>query len=98
MADKQSRDRNQEQEKGKAKGAGASVNYQSDQRVSEKQLEELSRRPNEIPGQGGGIQGTGQSQANPGGFSQDQNSRDQSQQRDEATRGNQSSGGSNKGR
>jgi hypothetical protein len=98
MADEQARDRNQEQEKGKAMGAGASGNYQPDQRVSEQQLDELSRRPNESAGQGGGVQGTGQSQSNPGGFSQGQNSRDQSQQRDEGTRGNRNSEGTNKGR
>jgi hypothetical protein len=63
MADENAR-RNQEddQEKSRAMGAGASGNYQG-------QPEQQSQRqPNETAGQGGGIQGTGQHQSNPGGF------------------------------
>ena len=67
MADENARNQNQEhtEDKGKAMGAGASGNYQGQQGQ-----QDFTRKPNETAGQGGGIQGTGQSQANPGGHTQ----------------------------
>ena len=68
MADERNQDQNTEQDKGKAMGAGASVGSQG-QRLE-------NNPPNETAGQGGGIQGTGQRQSNPGGYTQEPEQRD----------------------
>ena len=88
MADENARNRNQEtdQEKGKAMGAGASGNYQGQQGQTADEFPGRRSQPNEVSGQGGGIQGTGQSQSNPGGYTEGQD-----EQRDESRRGNQGS-------
>ena len=86
MADKNAMNRNQEkdQEKGKAMGAGASGSYQGQPRQEDQQQAGRGSQPNEVAGQGGGIQGTGQSQSNPGGFTQGQyDSRDESRRGDD---------------
>ena len=88
MADENARNRDQEtdREKGKAMGAGASGNYQGQQEQAGDQFAGRGSQPNEVSGQGGGIQGTGQSQSNPGGYTEGQGER-----RDESRRGNQGS-------
>jgi hypothetical protein len=86
MADEKTRNRHEEtdQEKGKAMGAGASGNYQGDQGQQGHKNEMRGTQPNEVAGQGGGVQGTGQSQSNPGGFTQGQyDSRDESRRGDD---------------
>ena len=95
MADENARNRNQEtdREKGKAMGAGASGNYQGQQRQSGDKFAGRESQPNEVSGQGGGIQGTGQSQSNPGGYTEGQDER-----RDESRRGNQGSRNEDKNR
>jgi hypothetical protein len=70
MADEKARSQSQEneQDRGKAMGAGASAGgYQGRQENDE---QNLGRNPqqSETAGQGGGIQGTGQRQSNPGGY------------------------------
>ena len=77
MADENTRNRNQEpdQEKGKAMGAGASGNYQGQQGKTGDQHAGRGSQPNEVSGQGGGIQGTGQSQSNPGGHTEGRDDR-----------------------
>ena len=67
MADENIGNPNQEhtEEKGKAMGVGAGGDYQG-----QHGQQDSSRKPNETAGQGGGIQGTGQSQSNPGGHTQ----------------------------
>ena len=84
MADEKARNQNQEntEEKGKAAAAGASGNYQDHQ-----QKPEAGRapRPNESAGQGGGVQGTGQHQSNPGGFTgEPDNLRDENRREDKS--------------
>jgi hypothetical protein len=71
MADEKARNPNQEntEEKGKAAAAGASGDYQGQQRQPDAGR---AAQPNETAGQGGGIQGTGQQQSNPGGFTSGQ--------------------------
>ena len=95
MADENARNRNQEtdQEKGKAMGAGASGNYQGQPGQSADEFPGRRSQPNEVSGQGGGIQGTGQSQSNPGGYTEGQD-----EQRDESRRGNQGSTNENRNR
>lgn len=85
MADENARNRNQEtdQEKGKAMGAGASGSYQGQQGQTDEQFAGRGLQPNEVSGQGGGVQGTGQRQTNPGGYTEGQDER-----RDESRRGN----------
>ena len=88
MADENARNRNQEtdQEKGKAMGAGASGSYQGQQGQTGDQFGGRGSQPNEVSGQGGGVQGTGQSQSNPGGYTEGQDDR-----RDQSRHGNQGS-------
>ncbi len=72
MADEKATNQNQgnEQREGKAMGAAANAGNQSDL--------EPGNATSEIAGQGGGIQGTGQGQQNPGGFTSGQDqSRDE---------------------
>lgn len=72
MADEKARSQNQEndQDRGKAMGAGASAGgYQGQQGNEEQNLGHNPQR-SETAGQGGGIQGTGQRQSNPGGYTQ----------------------------
>jgi len=88
MADENARNRDQktDQEKGKAMGAGASGSYQSQQGQTGDQFAGRGSQPNEVSGQGGGIQGTGQSQSNPGGYTEGGGER-----RDDSGHGNQGS-------
>ena len=67
MADENARKQDQDntKDKGKAMGAGASGSHQGQQG---QQGPNVERKPNETAGQGGGVQGTGQHQANPGGY------------------------------
>ena len=67
MGDEKARNQNPEnaEDKGKAAAAGASGNYQGQQRQPDAGR---GPQPNETAGQGGGIQGSGQRQTNPGGF------------------------------
>ena len=69
----QQRDQNIERPNEKAKGATATRGAQG-QQASGEQGQDQGRNPQgtEIAGQGGGIQGSGQRQGNPGGFSDDQ--------------------------
>lgn len=82
MADEKSREHNQqnEQERGKAMGAGASTGYQGQGQTNP----ELNSQSSEMAGQGGGIQGSGQRQSNPGGFSEDRE-RDESRRNEGST-------------
>lgn len=68
MADEQARNQNpgNEQDKGKAMGAGAGA----DQKGGINPVQHSER--NETAGQGGGMQGTGQRQSNPGGYTSGQ--------------------------
>jgi hypothetical protein len=81
MADDRNRDQENAQDKGKAMGAGAGGSYQGQQ---ERQNAGRSSQPNETAGQGGGMQGTGQHQSNPGGYTEGQGGRDLDQ-RDKGT-------------
>ncbi|HSS20666.1 MAG TPA: hypothetical protein VLL54_11375 [Pyrinomonadaceae bacterium] len=85
MADEKATNQNQEntEEKGKAATAGASGNYQGQQ-----QKPEAGRTPQPIEstGQGGGIQGTGQQQPNPGGFTGGQGNLRDENRRDDKTK------------
>ena len=86
MADESNRNRNQQtdQEKEKAMGAGASSNYQGGQGQTSQKRDTHESQPSEVAGQGGGVQGTGQGQSNPGGFTQGQyDSRDESRRGDD---------------
>ena len=75
MADEKNREQNQpnDQDRGKAMGAGAGAGFQGDQKNPD-----LNSQRNEMAGQGGGIQGQGQRQPNPGGYTEGEN-----RQRDE---------------
>ncbi len=81
MADEKARnqDHPNQEEKGKAMGAGATGNYQGQQQPDAGR----NPRPNESAGQGGGIQGTGQQQPNPGGFTGGQGNLRDEDRRDE---------------
>jgi hypothetical protein len=81
MADEKAKTQNPEhaEEKGKAMGAGAAANYQGQQQPDAVR----SPKPNESAGQGGGIQGTGQQQSNPGGFTGQGNLRDEDRRGDQ---------------
>ncbi|HUS09666.1 MAG TPA: hypothetical protein VMZ30_04295 [Pyrinomonadaceae bacterium] len=90
MADQNARNQNpgntedrDRQDKGQAMGAGASRGPQGQQ--GRQNLGGASQ-PNETAGQGGGMQGTGQQQSNPGGYTSGQGSA-----RDEGQRGDQDS-------
>ena len=78
MADEKSTNQNleNEPEQGKAMGAAANTAAQGQQgqQTSESQ-------PSEISGQGGGIQGSGQRQPNPGGYTEG-GDRDRDESRD----------------
>ena len=67
MADEKAREHNQpnDQDRGKAMGAGASAGYQGQDKQTNP---DLNSQRSETAGQGGGIQGSGQRQNNPGGF------------------------------
>jgi hypothetical protein len=69
MADEKSRSQNQEndQDRGKAMSAGASAGYQGQQENEQQNLGGNAQQ-SETAGQGGGMQGTGQRQPNPGGY------------------------------
>jgi hypothetical protein len=71
MGDEKARNQNPEnaEDKGKAAAAGASGNYQGQQPQPDAGR---GPQPNETAGQGGGVQGTGQQQSNPGGFTSGQ--------------------------
>ena len=68
MADEKNREQNQpgDQDRAKAMGAGASAGQGRDN-------PDLNSQPSEVAGQGGGIQGSGQRQENPGGFTGNEN-------------------------
>jgi hypothetical protein len=73
MADEKSTNQDQpnQQDQGKAMGAAANAGQGGDKQTGS---------PSEAAGQGGGIQGSGQSQQNPGGYSEGgERSRDESQ-------------------
>lgn len=68
MADQNATNQNQgntERDKGQAVGAGATAGQPSQQHEGQG-----TSKPNETAGQGGGIQGSGQSQPNQGGTGQ----------------------------
>jgi hypothetical protein len=80
MADEKSTNQNQQNqpEQGKAMGAAANAGPGQDRQTNS---------PSETAGQGGGIQGSGQSQQNPGGYSEGgEGSRDDSQSNQGADR------------
>ena len=72
MADEKNREQNQpgDLDRGKAMGAGASGSQGRDN-------PDLNSQRSEMAGQGGGIQGSGQRQENPGGYTENQNVRDE---------------------
>ena len=73
MADEKSTDPNQPNQQDQGKAMGAAANASQGQ-------EKQTNSPSETAGQGGGIQGSGQSQQNPGGYSEGQErNRDDSQ-------------------
>lgn len=62
-------DQAKSEDRAKSLGVGAGANYQGQQRQPDAGR---NATPNETAGQGGGIQGTGQHQANPGGLTEGQ--------------------------
>jgi hypothetical protein len=80
MADEKSTNQNQqnEQEQGKAMGAAANAGAHWQERSG--------NSPSETAGQGGGIQGSGQRQPNPGGYTEGEE-RDRSDNQASSDRG-----------
>lgn len=86
MADEKAKNQDQENTEDRAKslGVGAGANYQGQQRQPDAGR---NPTPNETAGQGGGIQGTGQRQPNPGGFNEGQrNLRDEGRDDDNGSK------------
>lgn len=73
MADERPTNQNQDnqEEQGKAMGAAANAGASGQERPD--------NAPSEVAGQGGGIQGSGQSQSNPGGYTGGDRNRDDAQ-------------------
>jgi len=73
MADERPTNQNHDnqEEQGKAMGAAANAGAQGQERPD--------NSPSEVAGQGGGIQGSGQSQSNPGGYTGGDQNRDDAQ-------------------
>lgn len=66
MADKKSTNQDQQNDQGQEKAMGATAN------AGAPGQDRQTNSPSETAGQGGGIQGSGQSQQNPGGYTEGQ--------------------------
>jgi hypothetical protein len=74
MVDDKKKDQNQQSNQSNKKAMGASAGAQSPGKQGSAGQPNLNRnrQETETAGQGGGIQGTGQRQSNPGGYTSDQ--------------------------